>query len=64
MRMSLNNIVAFAKEKYKRFMETKPTVPNKDKIRYIEVVFKKPDGQFVFDWHYILVNICLYYSCL
>ena len=49
MRMSLNNIVAFAKEKYKRFMETKPTVPNKDKIRYIEVVFKKPDGDLIYD---------------
>lgn len=49
MRMSLNNIVAFAKEKYKRFMETKPTVPNKDKIRYIEVVFKLADKDLIYD---------------
>ena len=47
--MSLNNIIAFAKENSKRFSDLKTTVSNKDKIRYIEVVFRLDGKDLIYN---------------
>lgn len=47
--MALNNITNNLEEKYRRFISNNLTISNNDKIRYIRVVFEKPDGNLIYD---------------